>query len=488
MEAVRRLGLILVALVLSAATYTNPVIPGDHPDPTIVRSGDQYLASATTSAWAPVFPIYRSRDLVNWTQVGAVLAQPPPWASGKFWAPELQAEPGRILAYWGAARHGGTPCIALSTAARATGPWHYRGRVTCPPGGAIDAQPFRDADGSRWLLWKAAGTQGIMIQRLDSQGLTVRGPPHRLLAPTAPWEQHVTEGPSLIRTGGRYLLFYSGGHCCSLPCSYAEGVAVATHIEGPYMKDPDNPVLRDSPAWKCPGHGTVIKAGGAGLVLLHHAFRADDVFNVRRQVLLDRVTLGPDGWPVVGGSVDVADSPTGVQQQPPATGFSDGFAFGLQQGWEWLFDTSPTLTFGGGDLTQTCDGPLRFVARQTVVDRLTATATVEPPTGRASIGLALNLGRGVRGIEVGEGRVRAFTASPTGAKTGPSIPAPPGRIQLVVSLIPGGRIATYVGQPGGPLRRINAGPATQGAAPTRLALTCRGSGSGRFASARVRAE
>ena len=39
MEAVRRLGLILVALVLSAATYTNPVIPGDHPDPTVVRAG-----------------------------------------------------------------------------------------------------------------------------------------------------------------------------------------------------------------------------------------------------------------------------------------------------------------------------------------------------------------------------------------------------------------------------------------------------------------
>jgi xylan 1,4-beta-xylosidase len=61
---VRRLGLLLVALALAAPTYANPVIPGDHPDPTIVRAGGQFLASATSSAWAPAFPLFRSRDLV----------------------------------------------------------------------------------------------------------------------------------------------------------------------------------------------------------------------------------------------------------------------------------------------------------------------------------------------------------------------------------------------------------------------------------------
>jgi xylan 1,4-beta-xylosidase len=484
----RRLGLLLVALALAAPTYVNPVIPGDHPDPTIVRAGGQFLASATSSAWAPAFPVFRSRDLVDWQQIGAVLPRPPAWVSGKLWAPELAAEPGRLLAYWSAARSGGRPCIALSTAAVATGPWRYRGRVTCPPSGAIDAQPFRDADGSRWLLFKALGHGGaIMLQRLDAKGLKARGAPHALIAPTDPWEGGITEGPSLIRAGGRYLLFYSGGLCCGIPCTYAEGVAVAARLQGPYTKDPANPVLRDGPAWRCPGHGTVIRVPGAGLLLLHHAYRADDVFALRRQVLLDRLTIGADGWPVVATPAVVAASPAGAPQSLPAAGFSDGFRAGLQQGWEWLFDAPPAAGVRGGMLTLSCKGPLRFIARQTVADRLTAVTMIDPPTGDAAVGLAVDLGRGVRGVEVRRGRIRAFTASPSGVRAGPSIAAPAGRIRLLVSLAPGGHVATYAGDGSGGTTRLDAGPAAAGSSPTRIALTCRGHGAGRFAFARVRA-
>jgi xylan 1,4-beta-xylosidase len=48
-----------------AATLTNPVIPGDHPDPTIVRVGNVFYASATSASWATIFPLFRSTDLVT---------------------------------------------------------------------------------------------------------------------------------------------------------------------------------------------------------------------------------------------------------------------------------------------------------------------------------------------------------------------------------------------------------------------------------------
>src|ERR1043165_6013513 len=58
-------------------TYTNPVMAGDYPDPSIIRVGNDYWATATTSQWAPLFPILRSRDLVNWRIVGAAMRKRP---------------------------------------------------------------------------------------------------------------------------------------------------------------------------------------------------------------------------------------------------------------------------------------------------------------------------------------------------------------------------------------------------------------------------
>src|SRR5688500_11678949 len=43
------------------------ILPGDYPDPSVVKIGDTYWASATTSNWFPAYPLLRSKDLVNWT-------------------------------------------------------------------------------------------------------------------------------------------------------------------------------------------------------------------------------------------------------------------------------------------------------------------------------------------------------------------------------------------------------------------------------------
>ena len=40
--------------------YSNPVIRGDVPDPSIVRIGETYYATGTSSEWAPLYPIFES--------------------------------------------------------------------------------------------------------------------------------------------------------------------------------------------------------------------------------------------------------------------------------------------------------------------------------------------------------------------------------------------------------------------------------------------
>src|SRR3954452_19148652 len=80
--------------------YENPVIAGDYPDPSVIRVGKEYWATATSSEWGPQFPLLHSTDLVNWELVGNVFPHRPPWAVANFWAPEISAYNGRYFIYY----------------------------------------------------------------------------------------------------------------------------------------------------------------------------------------------------------------------------------------------------------------------------------------------------------------------------------------------------------------------------------------------------
>jgi xylan 1,4-beta-xylosidase len=490
---VAALALAALAPGARAATLTNPVLPGDHPDPTVVRVGDAFYASATSASWAPIFPIFRSRDLVRWRQVGAVLPAAPRWAAGNFWAPELVRWHGRMLAFYSASRRGGRPCLGLATAARPEGPWRDRGPVLCRPRGTIDVDPFTDADGSRWLLFKSMGAgNGIYAMRFSERRLRAVGHAHKLIEPDAPWEQGVTEGPTLVRRAGFYLLFYAGGHCCQPPCTYAEGVARAPSLLGPYTKDPADPVLAGNSAWRCPGHGTTVDLRRAGLFMLHHAYRADDTLDRRRSALLDRIDFGADGWPTIAGGAGPAVSapaPLGVAAPAAPASFRDSFGGGtLGPGWEWPFFAPPDARLRHGALELACRTRApSFVARQVPVDTFTAVASVAAHD--AAVGLAAHgPGRVLRGIELRDGRLHAFRADDRGLHLGPSIKAPAGRLRLLVDVSQGGALGLYAAGTGGAFARVPGGPAQSGLAPTRVALTCRGRGSVRIGAIHVATE
>lgn len=86
------------------ATFRNPVIAGDMADPTVIRVDNTYYATGTSSEWAPYYPLFRSKDLVNWRQIGHLFEQQPAWTRSSFWAPELFHRNGKTYAYYTARR------------------------------------------------------------------------------------------------------------------------------------------------------------------------------------------------------------------------------------------------------------------------------------------------------------------------------------------------------------------------------------------------
>lgn len=61
---------------LQEGEFYNPILQGTYPDPAITRKGDDYYLVCSSFAMFPGVPIFHSKDLVNWKQIGHVLDRP----------------------------------------------------------------------------------------------------------------------------------------------------------------------------------------------------------------------------------------------------------------------------------------------------------------------------------------------------------------------------------------------------------------------------
>ena len=342
--------ILIPAFTRAEVWYQNPVLAGDHPDPSIIRVGKDYWASCTSSAWGPLFPLLHSTDLVNWEQTGAVLTRRPDWATGDFWAPEISEFNGKYFVYYVARAHNGRLSVAVATADQPGGAYTDHGPLVAQPDGSIDPAPVTDTNGVRYLVWKEDGNSRgqptpIWAQPLDATGTRLIGEPHELIRNETDWEGPVVEGPFVLRRHGWFYLFYSGNGCCGTGCNYALGVARARTLLGPWEKNPANPILPGNERWKCPGHGTIVQDSQGRYFLLYHAYSTTGNVFTGREGLLDEVTFGPDDWPVINhgvGPTAKAPSPFGQSQEANANGFDDDFAGKhLDSGWQWPQSREP---------------------------------------------------------------------------------------------------------------------------------------------------
>ncbi|GAA5513827.1 hypothetical protein Dcar01_02575 [Deinococcus carri] len=303
----------------SPTTFRNPVIDENFPDPFILKVGKIYHAYSTNSGNDNV-PHAVSRDLVRWERAGDALPVLPEWAQGgRTWAPEVARVGTRLVLYFTAQdRASGRQCIGAATASSPAGPFRDTSAkpLVCQTaeGGSIDASPFQDVDGRRYLLWKNDGNccnqaTNIYLQPLSADGLRLTGKATALMGNFQLWEGNVIEAPTLYRSGGVYYLLYSAGPFDS--DLYAVGYATAPRVTGPYRKAPENPVLVSKGAVAGPGHQSVVTDGAGRTWLAYHAWTAGRIGDAvgHRSLRLDPVTFG-------GGKVKVA-GPTLTPQRAP---------------------------------------------------------------------------------------------------------------------------------------------------------------------------
>jgi arabinan endo-1,5-alpha-L-arabinosidase len=215
-------------LATAPATFANPVLDADFPDPTVIRAADGFYYAYATQTEREGKRINmqaaRSRALVRWQNLGEVLPTKPAWASQtwEFFAPHVLAQGQRYYLYYSAKPHAALKddkqglCLAIATSSSPAGPFVDMGHpLKCGEGFVnIDPMVFDDpATGKRLYYW-GSGFQPIRVQELgpDNMSFAPGSKPTDLVWPNPKKNTFpvLVEGPWVIRRGDYYYMFYSG--------------------------------------------------------------------------------------------------------------------------------------------------------------------------------------------------------------------------------------------------------------------------------------
>lgn len=324
--------------------FNNPVIHGDMADPTIIRVGDTYYVTGTSSEWAPFYPVFVSKDLVNWKQTGHVFNTKPEWTSNSFWAPELyHHKNGKTYCYYTARRASdGISYIGVAVTDDPSKEFTDHGLLVEFGREAIDAFVFED-NGQLYITWKAYGLDDRPIEligsRLSADGLQLEGEPFSLMIDD---ENIGMEGQYHFKQGDYYYIVYSARGCCGFGSNYEVRAARSKNLFGPYEKYAGNPILYggDGDFMAC-GHGTAVETPDGRMFYFCHAYLKGSGFFGGRQSILQEMFVGDDHW-VHFRTGDIAQ----VQQPMPFAGtvqrenrdFEDNFdKKTLKTGWAWNY-------------------------------------------------------------------------------------------------------------------------------------------------------
>lgn len=293
--------------------YRNPILPGFQPDPSIVRVGDDFYLINSTFAWFPGIPIYHSRDLVHWRQIGNAIDRPGMLdfnglgTSRGVFAPAITWHAGTFYILNTCVDCGGN---FLVTAKNPAGPWS---NPVWLPFEGIDCSLFVDDDGSAWVVNNGEpaekprydGHRAIWIQQFDLETLKLFGPRKVLVdGGVHPEDKPVwAEGPHIFKRDGWYYLMAAEGGTAE---NHSETIYRSRHPDGPYVPGPVNPILtqRDLPPDRpsrveATGHADLVRlADGSwwGVFLATRPFTGQSTLLGRETWLLP--VSWKNGWPL----------------------------------------------------------------------------------------------------------------------------------------------------------------------------------------------
>lgn len=290
-------------------------------------------------------PMMKSADLQHWEQLPRVLIPPAEERGGSFWAPEIAIDRGVFYLYYHCNGKEGGFRVRVGSSDSPQGPY----ADTYPPmtdlattnGFAIDSTTFRDDDGQWYMFYatdfldsNATSFRGtaLVMDRMKSM-TELEGNPQTVMRAHWQWQVfernrlmagksadwYTLEGPAVVKRGGKYYCFYSGGNYQN--DTYGVDYLVADAVTGPWREigqERGPQIMRSVPGKVIgPGHNSIVSSpDGKQDYIVYHAWNAA---MTDRQVWIDPLEWTADGPRVARFAGRIAECNRGVNGEPPGT-------------------------------------------------------------------------------------------------------------------------------------------------------------------------
>ncbi|MCM3626104.1 glycoside hydrolase family 43 protein [Paenibacillus glycanilyticus] len=284
--------------------YTNPVIKGFYPDPSVCKAGDTYYLVCSSMQYFPGVPLFESKDLINWTPIGHCLTRESQIrldkvnSSGGVFAPTIRYNNGR---FYMTTTNDTTRQNFYVWTDDIYGEWSEPVYVDQ---GGIDPDLYFE-NGKAFFMSNGTddnGIGGIVQCEIDMESGSKLTPSRSIWQGTG---GRYLEAPHMYKINGKYyLLAAEGGTEFGHMVTYARGDS----ISGPFEAYPLNPVLTNRNLGgyeiQAVGHGDLIQDDNGSWWLLHLGFRQIGKWltyhHLGREVFLTPVAFGEDGWFTAG--------------------------------------------------------------------------------------------------------------------------------------------------------------------------------------------
>ena len=390
-----------------AMTMHNPIIGGFNPDPSVCVVGDDIYLVNSTFAYFPGVPIYHSRDLVHWRQIGNILDRPGQLPldgasfSGGIYAPTLRHHGGR---FWMVTTNSGKRGNFLVHAERPEGPWSDPVWIDV---GTFDPDLCWDENGTCWYCRSDEGERIVQAPIDPYTG--------KLLAPLRTiWENagfFGIEGPHLYHIGDWWYLLVAGGGGCHTARGHLVAMARGRSPDGPFEPCPFNPVLsmrdRMFDVIQATGHADLFQTADGRWWMVFLGWRNYGGLGREQHPLGRETFLSPvewrDGWPVPGvPELEMPDpgfAPCPWPTRPERDDFDEP---ALGYGWLFLRSTGcaslserPGWLRVRGDASTVDDSNAKgFVGRRVEHPWSRSTSLIDVRPGEGEAGLMLFLDQG----------------------------------------------------------------------------------------------
>lgn len=297
---------------MSYLFHQNPILPGFYPDPSICRVKEDYYLVTSTFAYFPGVPVFHSRDLVHWNQIGNVLTRKEqlPLAGAEtsegIFAPTIRYHEGVFYVITTNVTPSNNLGNFIVTATDPAGPWSDPYPLDAT---GIDPSLFFDEDGKCYYCGtkerregaKYFGDNEIYIQELDLKTMQLVGDDwpawHGALR-----DMEWPEGPHLYKKDEWYYLLISEAGTGQ---NHAVSIARSKSLKEPFEGYRGNPILTHRHlGYNYPisnvGHPDIVKTqnGEWWMVCLASRICGGHYRNLGRETFLVPFTW-ENGWPLI---------------------------------------------------------------------------------------------------------------------------------------------------------------------------------------------